>query len=162
MAMLGLSPKTTRLSGRTCTVATEPITVVVAGKGDFVFFGECTMRNLWPVLGIFTASLAVNAASLSSIKFINSGGDAVVAISLAAPGSNDWKPVKFRGVTGGGYINGGYMGKALADIDTSRGCVYDVLVEFATRKALLIDKFDVCRMHHLDINKAWQRADSAA
>ena len=120
------------------------------------------MRNVWLVLGIFTASLAVNAASLSYVKFINSGGDAVVAISLATPGSNDWKLVKFRGVTNGGYVDGGYMGKALVGIDTSHGCVYDVLVEFVTRKPLLINRFNVCRTHHLDIDKTWQQADSAA
>lgn len=37
---LGFSPQPTRLSERKCTVATEPITLVVAGKGDFVFFSE--------------------------------------------------------------------------------------------------------------------------
>lgn len=123
------------------------------------FLGECIMRRIWSVLGVLAASPLAIAASFGYVDFVNSGGDGVVAISLAAPGSGRWQPVRLRGVTGGGYVelSGGYMGTATVPIDTSHGCVYDVLVEFAQRPALVVNGFDACKTHRIDIDRTWQR-----
>ncbi|GLQ52117.1 hypothetical protein ACFFJT_18605 [Dyella flava] len=122
------------------------------------------MRNTWLVLGLLMASQSVEAVSLCYVDFINEGEDSVVAISLATPGRNDWKPVTLRGVVNGGYVSvdGGYMGRAMVGIRADRGCVYDVLVEFARQNALLVKAFDVCHTHALYIERTWQQAHLAA
>ncbi|GFZ97230.1 hypothetical protein [Dyella caseinilytica] len=122
------------------------------------------MRKIWIVLGVLLVSHLVIAASIRHVDFINSAGDSVVEISLATPGSGDWKPVKLSGVTDGGYVSldGGYMGKATAVIDINHGCVYDILIEFSKRKALLLSNADVCHTHRFDIDKIWWQAQSAS
>ena len=120
------------------------------------------MGKIWMVFGVLFLSHLALAASFNNIKFINEGGDGVVAISLAAPDSGEWKPVRVRGMTGGGYVSldGGYVGTANGVVDITHGCVYDILVEFSRRKALLLSDVDICRMHRLDIDKAWWQAKS--
>jgi hypothetical protein len=131
--------------------------------GCFVSFsGECIMRRIWVVLGILLVSHLAMAASACYVHFINNGGDSVVAISLASPGSNQWKPVKLLGVVAGGYVSfdGGYMGDATTTVDVSHGCAYDILVEFSKRKALLLSDVDICHTHRFDIDKRWWQAQS--
>lgn len=117
------------------------------------------MRRTWSVLGVLVASPLAIAASFGYVDFVNSSGDGVVAISLAAPGSGNWKPLALHGVSGGGYVelSGGYMGTATVAIDTSHGCRYDVLIEFADRPALMVSGFDACKTHRIDIDRTWQR-----
>ncbi|GLQ97244.1 hypothetical protein [Dyella mobilis] len=118
------------------------------------------MRNALFVLGSIVASQSASAASACYVDFINRGDDSVVSIELATPGQHDWKPVALRGVTNGGWVSdaGGYVGDAMVGIDVERGYVYDVLVEFATEKALLVKAFDVCHVHALDIDKVRRQA----
>lgn len=122
------------------------------------------MRHTWAVLGLFALSQLAVAASACYVDFVNSGGDSVVAISLATPGSGNWKLVTLHGVVDGGYVesSGGYMGKATVAIDVSRGCRYDLLVEFATRNALMLSGFDACKTHRIDIDRLWQQAHTTS
>ncbi|MBE1161726.1 hypothetical protein [Dyella acidiphila] len=120
------------------------------------------MRHKWSMLGVLVVSPLAIAASAGYVDFINGSGDPVVAISLAKPGSGDWKPVKLHGVVHGGYVSldGGYMGEATVAMDISHGCFYDVLVEFSQRRALLLNNVDACRTHRIDIDRAWQQTHS--
>jgi hypothetical protein len=95
---------------------------------------------------------------------MNDGGDAVVSISLSTSGRSDWKPVALRGVVDGGYVigEGGTMGRAKVGVRLDQGCLYDVLVEFARQRALLVQSFDVCHTHSLDIQRTWWQASSAS
>jgi hypothetical protein len=122
------------------------------------------MRHTWLVLGILAVSQLADASSSCYVNFLNDGGDAVVSISLAAPGRSDWKPVALLAVVDGGYVNGegGYMGKAIVGIHAEHGCLYDVLVEFARQRALLVKSFDVCHTHSLDIERTWWQASLAS
>jgi hypothetical protein len=142
-------------------IRAEPTTSWWPDGYGFAFFGEYIMRYTWFVLGMLATSLAVQAASLRYVDFINEGKDGVVSISLATPGRSDWKPVPLRGVVDGGYVSvdGGYMGRAMVGINVEHGCLYDVLVEFARQKALLVKAFDVCHTHSLYIQRTWQQAN---
>jgi hypothetical protein len=141
-----------------------PTLPVGGGMTLCLFFGEHVMRKIWIVFGILFVSHLALAASICNIRFINSGGDGVVAISLATPGSDDWKPIKLRGVTGGGYVSpgGGFMGTATGVVDVGHRCVYDILVEFSERRALLLSDVDVCRVHRFDIDRIWWQAQVAS
>jgi hypothetical protein len=118
------------------------------------------MRHALLVLGAMLASQSASAASSCYVDFINRGGDSVVSIKLATPGQHDWQPVALRGVTRGGYVqeSGGYIGDAVVGINVDRGCRYDVLIEFAEQKALLVKAFDVCHVHALDIDDVRRQA----
>lgn len=118
------------------------------------------MHHTWLVPAIFLASQLAIPMSQSYIDFINDGSDAVVSIELAMPDSQDWKRVKLRGVTGGGYVSdtGGYIGHAVVSIDVNRGCFYDVRISFVQQKALLVRAFDACHNHALHIDEIWQEA----
>jgi hypothetical protein len=122
------------------------------------------MRKVWIVLGVLLVSHLALAASICNVRFINSGGDGVVAISLATPGTNDWKLIKLRSVTDGGYVTpaGGFMGTATGAVDVGHRCVYDILVEFSERKALLLSDVDICHVHRFDIDKMWWHAQSVS
>jgi hypothetical protein len=119
------------------------------------------MRHTRYVPALFLASQLAIPLSQSYVDFFNDGSDSVVSIELATPDGNDWKRVKLRGVTGGGWVSwkGGYTGHAMASIDTDRGCFYDVRIEFAEQKALLVKGFDACHIHAMHINDLWQKAN---
>lgn len=114
-------------------------------------------------LGVLLVSGTANASSQQYVHFINHGQDSVVSIESASPGSSDWIPVKIRGVTDGGYVSlqGGYIGSAMGFIDASRGCFYDIRIEFSSRKAMIVKGFDVCHTRSLDIDRAWLKANMA-
>jgi hypothetical protein len=120
------------------------------------------MRHTWVLLGVLVASQSAGAASQAYVDFINGGDDSVVSIELATPGGHDWRPVKLRGVVDGGYVSlaGGYIGRAEVGINTDRGCVYDILVQFAVQRALLVKGFDVCHTHSLDIGRTWRQVSA--
>jgi hypothetical protein len=141
-------------------VLKKPAAHAAAG-GDFLPFSqEWIMHRTRFVPAMFLASQLAIPMSQSYIDFVSNGSHAVVFIELATPGSNDWKPVKLRGVTDGGYVSstGGYIGHAVVAIDLSRGCLYDVRIEFAEQKALLIEGLDACHVHTVRINDLWQKA----
>jgi hypothetical protein len=118
------------------------------------------MHHAWAVPVIFLASQLAIPISTSYIDFINDGSDAVIAIELALPDSNNWRLVKLHGVTRGSYVSstGGYIGHAVVTVDVNRGCFYDVRIEFSQQRALLVKAFDVCHNHALNIDDMWQKA----
>jgi hypothetical protein len=118
------------------------------------------MRTIGFVLGMLVASQAM--ASQSFVAFINDDDDSVVSIEVAVPGSHDWRPLKFRGLNYGSWVSsaGGYIGSAEARINTDRSCVDDILIQFATHKALLVKGFNVCQVHSLYIGSMWRHANA--
>jgi hypothetical protein len=118
------------------------------------------MHRIWFVPALFLASQLAIPMSQHYVDFISDGSDSVVSIQLATPGGHDWVRVKLRGVTDGAYVSttGGYIGHAKVGIDVSRGCLYDVRIEFAEQKALLLKGFDACRTRTVHIDDLWQKA----
>jgi hypothetical protein len=91
------------------------------------------------------------------VDFINDSRDSVVSLSLAAPGSESWKPVQLSDGFNASDIGGGYPGNTLLALPPERGCTYDVLVAFRRTKPLRLNAVNVCN-ERLHIGKAWRQA----
>jgi hypothetical protein len=118
------------------------------------------MRNVLTAGVILLLSQTAEAASTQYVDFINDSESSVISIELATSGSEDWMPITLNGDTSGDYVSleGGFLGQAMTAIDTDRGCVYDVRIDFADHQPLLLTGLNVCRTHALHIGQQWRRA----
>jgi len=116
------------------------------------------MRYALCVVAGLLASCSAHVAPRHYVDFVNDSSDSVISLSVAAPGSEAWKPLRLNGTFNGGYLEGGYIGDAMVALPAEQGCTYDVLVEFVHQRALLISAVNVCKLHRLYIGRAWQQA----
>lgn len=117
------------------------------------------MRYALCVVAGLAASCSAHVSPRHYVDFVNDSPDSVVSLSVAPPGSSDWKRLHLDGTFNGGYLEGGYIGDAMVALPDGQGCMYDVLVEFAHQKALLISALNVCKVQQLHIGHAWQKAN---
>jgi hypothetical protein len=117
--------------------------------------GEIIMRYALCIVAGLLASCSAGNPPRHYVDIINNSTDSVVSMNAAVPGSNAWKPLRLRGV-----VDGGYIGQTTVAIPGDHGCVYDVLVEFAHQRPLLISAMNACRSHRLDVGHAWRQAYS--
>ena len=103
------------------------------------------------------ASCSAHVSARHYVDVINDTPDSVVSLSLAAPGSADWKPVRLSDGFNSSNLGGGYPGNTLVSLPQEQGCTYDVLVEFAYKKTVLISAVNVCQNYRLHIGQAWLR-----
>ena len=117
------------------------------------------MRYALCVVAGLLASCSASDPPRHYVDIINDSSDSVVSMNVAVPGSNAWKPLHLNGVSKGGFLEGGYIGQATVAMPVDQGCMYDVLVEFAHQRPLLISAMNVCRSRRLDVGRAWQLAN---
>lgn len=120
------------------------------------------MRHVLCIVGGLLASCSAHVPPRHYVDVINSGSDAIVALHAAAPGSNAWQRMPLHGVFPSSLVEGGYLGRAWLAMPAEPRCRYDLLIEFAQRRALLIRNADLCQLHRLDVERAWRLADFAA
>ena len=117
------------------------------------------MRYALCVVAGLLASCSTMDPPRHYVDFVNDSQDSVVSLSVAVPGSTDWQRLHLNGTFDGGPLEGGYIGDATVALPNGQGCMYDVLVEFAHQKALLISAVNVCKVQRLHIGHAWQQAN---
>jgi hypothetical protein len=119
--------------------------------------GEIIMRYALCVVAGLLASCS-HVSTRHYVDVVNDSSDSVIALSVAVPGSEAWKPLHLNGTFNGAYLEGGYIGEAMVALPAEQGCMVDMLVEFVHQRALLISTLNVCKRNRLYLGRAWQQA----